>query len=945
MLRRWMLALAIAAAASWAAPAALAIDPTLRIPVDADYNSATGCAVELKDASSEGGSVVFQGAEYTVVLAVDAFPDPPQISGAYLVSCPPAGGSAQTTALPNALDVATNEGIAGSDAVPVQIPLGLLGDPEKVRIAIEATNTSDSNDVLVDSNSAPIVINVLELGIEVPSLASYGLLLLGAFLVLAGIFSASRKARVLAGLGAVVLLLAVGLRVGPAYGSTGWLTFFEGLDPVATDFQGDSANGEANTDIWAVLATRYNGNLFLQIAMADVEISRCRGGDAPSDPDCDGKCDLIDDDTSSDCDGTCETGDAPGSGDCDSVCGVGDVAGSADCDTVCDEGELTASPDCDGACTGSDAVAGPDCNGICDLLDGELGPDCDGSCDSGDVEGGPDCPAAPECPDECGCYTLEDGSCECLRVRKEVRSMTEAERTLYVETFKAAYADLNGPLRDHVDNHRAFFSRGIHNNGAFLPWHRGCTLAVENILQDINCQVTIPYWNWSLNPQISTDAMWDVDADDFSPTGEAATRCVTEGPFGSDNGFVLTNGRCLERRIGGGSSGNAQTLQTQLFDRYTRPDEYDNFRNRLEHGPGLHDSIHCLVGGTMCSARSSNDPVFFMHHANIDKIWLEWQDISPAHQAAYSGSTALNDLMPTSAWTPAQMLDNEDLPDFNGCSVKVVYEVDRCGPNHPCGAGLVCIEGFAKSSSNTCSDSCPECTGICVTQESQAPVPSCNYDADCGTGQWCRTVATGENLCVLLQDEAEECNCDVDTTCTATDGSAKRCADDLKCQSRGTELPSMCIRPCDAACGTSSSNTYCSPIGSCREAGTCRLDVDCDVEENVFEGKLPAGEGFGFCVYSECKSECGDPKCVDLAELDFGNCGQVLGWGRLWGVCQKILGCNNSDAAERFNLFTSEGECDTLCIDYQGCRDACEESCSTDSCLEACRDACECKLR
>ena len=30
-----------------------------------------------------------------------------------------------------------------------------------------------------------------------------------------------------------------------------------------------------------------------------------------------------------------------------------------------------------------------------------------------------------------------------------------------------------------------------------------------------------------------------------------------------------------------------------------------NFRNRLEHGPGLHDSIHCIVGGTMCSVRSN----------------------------------------------------------------------------------------------------------------------------------------------------------------------------------------------------------------------------------------------------------------------------------------------------------------------------------------------------
>ena len=31
-----------------------------------------------------------------------------------------------------------------------------------------------------------------------------------------------------------------------------------------------------------------------------------------------------------------------------------------------------------------------------------------------------------------------------------------------------------------------------------------------------------------------------------------------------------------------------------------------DFRNRLEHSPGLHDSVHCLVGGTMCSVRSED---------------------------------------------------------------------------------------------------------------------------------------------------------------------------------------------------------------------------------------------------------------------------------------------------------------------------------------------------
>ena len=43
-----------------------------------------------------------------------------------------------------------------------------------------------------------------------------------------------------------------------------------------------------------------------------------------------------------------------------------------------------------------------------------------------------------------------------------------------------------------------FFSRGLHNNGAFLPWHRWFLLQVENALQEQDCRVTIPYLDWEL---------------------------------------------------------------------------------------------------------------------------------------------------------------------------------------------------------------------------------------------------------------------------------------------------------------------------------------------------------------------------------------------------------------------------------------------------------------
>jgi hypothetical protein len=50
------------------------------------------------------------------------------------------------------------------------------------------------------------------------------------------------------------------------------------------------------------------------------------------------------------------------------------------------------------------------------------------------------------------------------------------------------------------------------------------------------------------------------------------------------------------------------------------------FRNNLEGfiGPGMHNAAHMWVGGSMMPPTSPNDPVFFLHHANVDRIWANW---------------------------------------------------------------------------------------------------------------------------------------------------------------------------------------------------------------------------------------------------------------------------------------------------------------------------------
>ena len=276
-------------------------------------------------------------------------------------------------------------------------------------------------------------------------------------------------------------------------------------------------------------------------------------------------------------------------------------------------------------------------------------------------------------PDPTGVYDTPE-----VRIRKEITQMSVDERERYINVYKAAYDDdstiIN--IKAHATMHQNLFSSGIHNNGTFLPWHRWCLLQIENILRDKEASmyeertVTIPYWDWSLHPKINESTFWGDGTDQFSGDGDDAnSHNIMTGSFEDFNKPEL------KRNIGNGSSATQEVIQSSLLDRYPSYTQYDNFRNRLEHGPGLHDSIHNIIGGSMASGGSANDPIFFSHHANIDRIWSVWQENSEDHIYAYVGNTARNDSMPGTSTVPADMLHMEHL-NLDETHYHVIYGED-----------------------------------------------------------------------------------------------------------------------------------------------------------------------------------------------------------------------------------------------------------------------------
>jgi tyrosinase len=183
-----------------------------------------------------------------------------------------------------------------------------------------------------------------------------------------------------------------------------------------------------------------------------------------------------------------------------------------------------------------------------------------------------------------------------------------------------------------------------HQAAAFGPWHRVLLLEFERELQVANPAVTIPYWDWT-HDSAPTASLW---AHEFlGPNGAADTGRVDDGPFaGRTNQWPIRikddEGApdYLTRRMG--AQADARTLpaaaaqqralartpyDTPLWEDTLRdrndPSQWGGFRIMLEIT--LHNPVHRWVGGNMQDMASPNDPVFWLHHCNCDRLWAMWQ--------------------------------------------------------------------------------------------------------------------------------------------------------------------------------------------------------------------------------------------------------------------------------------------------------------------------------
>lgn len=304
-----------------------------------------------------------------------------------------------------------------------------------------------------------------------------------------------------------------------------------------------------------------------------------------------------------------------------------------------------------------------------------------------------------------------------MQYRKNVADLGVQEKQDFVEAVLALKR--NGRYNQYVAWHVRAMRRATpapgespdpnrrnaaHRGPAFLPWHREFLRRFERDLQTEVPGVTLPYWDWTADAELAdpeTAPVWTEDM--MGGNGDPADEgYVKTGPFAHDpddpNAWKVAdvNGNPLEEGLRRELGVRVSTLPTpeDAFGDPTDTDDdgalgvvpYDgapwdsssdpSYRNANEGWanvgdelrPDMHNRVHVWVGGSMLPGTSPNDPVFFLHHCFVDKLWADWQALHPDEEYLPASTDAgapeghrADDLMYPWNSTPTDVLDHRRL--------------------------------------------------------------------------------------------------------------------------------------------------------------------------------------------------------------------------------------------------------------------------------------------
>lgn len=249
---------------------------------------------------------------------------------------------------------------------------------------------------------------------------------------------------------------------------------------------------------------------------------------------------------------------------------------------------------------------------------------------------------------------------EITKERENAATATAAERNAYRNAIlgAAGLAFSGDPVSFwhkqnviHANTPMTGIPFPIHSSLTFNPWHREFINRYEVMLQEADPLVKLLYWNWTTNPE--TGPFNFFTSAFMGASGSGSSSLVSIGaPF-----LPTLAPPPVTRRM----KTTAPPAQPDATVLASSP--YPTFRSTLE--VPNHNVSHTFIGndvfpwGSMSdTATAASDPIFFMLHGNVDRLWSEWQ----------RNLSTLNRLDPDLTYAPqsANPILNANMAPWNG---------------------------------------------------------------------------------------------------------------------------------------------------------------------------------------------------------------------------------------------------------------------------------------
>ncbi|XP_071121462.1 tyrosinase-like protein [Mytilus edulis] len=205
------------------------------------------------------------------------------------------------------------------------------------------------------------------------------------------------------------------------------------------------------------------------------------------------------------------------------------------------------------------------------------------------------------------------------RIRRECRAFPKDEREAFFAAINALKQDtsLSPNVYDNFANmHTKRMIYSVHYGPNFPGWHRFFILKFEELLRKVNPNITLCYWQSSLDAIGGIARKSRMFTEDFMGNGNGK---VINGPFANWKTILK---KPLVRHFGNDGDLIYPYQIRNILKKQSHRQIVHPTADRGTNLEAIHNNVHSFIGGQMNNFEtSSQEPFFWIHHPFIDSIW------------------------------------------------------------------------------------------------------------------------------------------------------------------------------------------------------------------------------------------------------------------------------------------------------------------------------------